>query len=111
MTKLDFGVPHDADHWNSCTALADCAEPKKNSWPKSEVYTVVTPRFAKASPEGMAYLKKRGWSNKVANEVLAYMADNNYTGEDGALYFLEKYPSLWETWVSPEVAAKVKGAL
>ena len=111
MTKLDFGVPHDAEHWNSCTALADCANPKKNSWPKSEVYTVVTPRFAKASPEGMAYLKKRGWSNKVANEVLAYMSDNNYTGEDGAYYFLEKYPELWMEWVSPEVAAKVKSAL
>ncbi len=111
MVKLDFAVPHDKEHWNSCTALAECDNPKMNSWPKSEVYTVVTPRFAKSSPEGMAYLKKRGWSNKVANEVLAYMSDNQYTGEDGARYFLEKYPELWKNWVSADVAAKVKKAL
>ena len=111
MYKLDFGVPHDSEHWDACTALADCADPKKNSWSKSEVFTVVTPKFAGSSPEGMIYLQKRGWSNKVANEVLAYMSDNQYTGEDGATYFLEKYPNLWKSWVSEEVAAKVQSAL
>ena len=111
MVKLDFGVPHDAKHWHSCTALADCADPKKNSWPSSDVYTVVTPRFAKASPTGMEYLSKRGWSNKVANTVLAYMADNQYTGEDGAIYFLKTYPDLWMAWVSEDAAKKIKASL
>lgn len=111
MYKLSMGVEHDLAHWNACTSQADCADPKPNAWARSEVYTVVTPRFAKTSPEGMAYLSKRGWSNKVANEVLAYMSDNQYTGEDGARYFLKKYPELWKDWVSADVAAKVKGAL
>ena len=111
MYKLSMGVEHDEEEWNSCTSQPNCADPKPNAWARSEVYTVVTPRFAKASPEGMAYLAKRGWSNKVANEVLAYMSDNQYTGEDAARYFLEKYPELWTEWVSDEVAAKVKGAL
>jgi glycine betaine/proline transport system substrate-binding protein len=111
MKKLDFGVPHDAAHWNECTAIEDCAAPKRNGWAKSEVYTVVTPKFAKSSPEGMAYIKQRGWSNSVANEVLAYMTDNQYTGEDGATYFLRKYENLWSRWVSPAAAAKIKAAL
>jgi glycine betaine/proline transport system substrate-binding protein len=111
MMKLDFGVPHNAEEWNKCTSQADCANPQKNGWAKSEVYTVVTPRFAKASPEGMAYLKKRGWSNKVANAVLAYMADNQYTGEDGAIYFLKTYPDLWKSWVSADIAKKVEAGL
>jgi len=111
MKKLSMGVEHNNDEWNKCTSQPNCADPKPNAWSRSEVYTVVTPRFAQSSPEGMAYIKKRGWSNPVANEVLAYMSDNQYTGEDGARYFLKKYPDLWKDWVSADVAAKVKGAL
>ena len=111
MKKLDFGVPHDKAHWDSCTVKEDCGEAKRNAWPKSEVYTVVTPNFAKSSPTGMAYIEKRGWSNVVASEVLAYMADNQYTGEEGAIYFLKKYEDLWSEWVSPEAAGKIKAAL
>jgi glycine betaine/proline transport system substrate-binding protein len=111
MVKLDMGVEHDPEEWHKCTSQPNCADPKPNAWTRSEVYTVVTPRFAKASPEGMAYLKKRGWSNVVANEVLSYMSDNQYTGEDGARYFLKKYPDLWKDWVSADVAAKVLDAL
>lgn len=111
MVKLGMGVEHDNEEWNKCTSQPNCADPKPNAWTRSEVYTVVTPRFAKASPEGMAYLKKRGWTNKVANEVLSYMSDNQYTGEDGARYFLKKYPNLWKDWVSADVAKKVMGAL
>ena len=47
----------------------------------------------------------------MANEVLAYMTDNQYTGEDGATYFLRKYENLWSRWVSPAAAAKIKAAL
>jgi glycine betaine/proline transport system substrate-binding protein len=111
MVKLDMGVKHDAEAWNKCTSQPDCADPKPNAWARSEVYTVVTPRFAKASPDGMAYLSKRGWTNTVANEVLSYMSANQYTGEDGARYFLKKYPNLWMDWVSADVAAKVKAGL
>ncbi|MCA8927087.1 MAG: ABC transporter substrate-binding protein [Alphaproteobacteria bacterium] len=111
MVKLGMGVKHDEEEWRTCTSQPNCADPKPNAWTRSPVWTVVTPRFAKASPTGMAYLKKRAWSNKVANEVLAYMSDNQYTGEDGARYFLKKYPDLWKQWVADDIAKKVEGAL
>ena len=111
MYKLSMGVEHDNEHWTQCTSQPDCVDPKPNAWARSEVYTVVTPSFAERSPEGMEYLEKRAWSNKVANEVLSYMADNQYTGEDGARYFLEKYPELWKDWVPSDVAENVKSAL
>ena len=47
MKKLSFDVPHDNDEWNSCTSQEDCADPQKNSWVVSSVYTVVTDRFKK----------------------------------------------------------------
>jgi len=42
---------------------------------------------------------------------LVYMADEQAAGEDAAVEFLTKYEDIWTTWVTPEVAAKVKGAL
>lgn len=111
MFKLAFGVNHDADLWATCTARVDCADPKPNAWTDSTVYTVVTSRFAEASTDAFAYIKKRGWSNSTINKVLAYMHDNQFQGEDAAEYFFEKYKDLWTTWVSDEVAMKVKSAL
>lgn len=111
MVKLGMGVEHDAQHWHECTSQPNCPDPKPNAWTRSPVWTVVTADFAKNSPDAMAYLKKRAWSNKVANEVLAYMTDNQYPGEDGARYFLNKYPDLWKAWLSGDVAKKVESAL
>jgi hypothetical protein len=45
MKKLSFDTPHDNDEWNSCTSQEDCADPQKNSWVVSSVYTVVTDNF------------------------------------------------------------------
>jgi len=39
------------------------------------------------------------------------MTDNQASGDDGAKHFLEENEALWTTWVSPEVAEKIKAAL
>ncbi|MBS8260867.1 ABC transporter substrate-binding protein [Roseibium polysiphoniae] len=111
MTLLDFEVPHDKAEWDSCTAITECAEPKKNAWAKSEVFTVVTDDFAEKAGVAMEYVKGRSWDNRTAGQVLAWMTDNQATNEDGAFYFLENHSDVWEKWVSPEVAEKVKSAL
>ncbi len=111
MYKLDFGVEHNADEWNNCTLEPNCLEPKPNDWPKASVVTVVTKDLAERAPEAIDYLNKRAWSNAVANEVLAYMDTNQYSGEEGAYYFLKNNEDLWTGWVSDEVAAKIKDAI
>ncbi|HKK30551.1 MAG TPA: ABC transporter substrate-binding protein [Alphaproteobacteria bacterium] len=111
MYRLDMGVEHDPEEWHSCTSQPDCVDPEPNEWTRSSVWTVVTDRFSKSSPEAMAYLEQRSWSNEIANEVLAYMDENQYMGEDGARYFLKKYQDKWTAWVPDEVAARVKEAL
>jgi glycine betaine/proline transport system substrate-binding protein len=59
----------------------------------------------------MDYLKVRRWDNATLNSLLAWMTDNQATGEDAARYFLEKNPEIWKKWLSPEVAEKVKSSL
>ncbi|SON58076.1 glycine betaine transporter periplasmic subunit [Hartmannibacter diazotrophicus] len=113
MVKLGFGegVTFDKEEWDSCITVIDCADPKPTAWSPSEVYTVVTKRFKEAGGPAYDYLTKRSWGNATVNKLLAWMADNQATGEDGAKHFLKTSPDVWTKWVSPEVAEKVKAAV
>lgn len=112
MVKLDHGVPLDMEEWKRCTSVGTCPDPKKNGWPSDRVQTVVTKGFADSAPaEVMEYLSKRAWTNATVNGVMAWMSDNQATGEDGAKHFLKENPDLWKAWVSPEVAEKIEAAL
>lgn len=112
MVKLDHGVELDKDQWTSCTSNAECADPKKNDWPKDRVQTVVVKSFADAAPaEVMDYLGKRAWTNATVNGVMAWMTDNQATGDEGAVHFLKENEDLWKAWVSAEAAEKIKSAL
>ncbi|MEX2693091.1 ABC transporter substrate-binding protein [Rhizobium mongolense] len=112
LVKLDHGVPFDAAEWKRCNTVADCADPKENDWPKDTIVTLVAKQFAdRAGPEVMDYLKKRSWSNDTVNKLMAWMTDNQATGEDGAKHFLKENEGLWTKWVSPEAAQKIKASL
>jgi glycine betaine/proline transport system substrate-binding protein len=111
MVKLEYGVPHDEAEWKRCNTVAECPDPKRNEWPKDKVQTLVTSKFAERAGPALDYLKARSWSNDTVNKLLAWMTDNQATGEEGAEHFLENNEDIWTKWVTPEVAEKVKSAL
>ncbi len=111
MSKLSFGVEHNKADWDACTAVPDCPNPKVNSYPTSDVFTIVTKAFSEKAEVAMDYMKTRQWDNGTVSKILAWMVDNQGTNESAARHFLENYPDIWTKWVSPEVAQKVKAAL
>lgn len=113
MVKLSMGdgVVHDKAEWDRCNAVFECPDPKPNAWSKSEIYTVVTARFKEAGGPAYEYLTRRTWQNDTVNKLLAWMVDNQATGEAGAKHFLETSPQVWTVWVSPEAAEKIKASL
>lgn len=111
MVRLDPGVPLDQAAWDSCNTKLDCADPQKSAWPKADVFTVVTDRFKQEGGEAYNYLANRQWDNNTVNGLLAWMSDNQATGEDGAAHFLKTNEAMWTTWVSPAAAEKIKAAL
>lgn len=111
MVKLDAGVPHDSDAWETCNAVAGCENPVKNDWAQAEVFTVMADRFYKEDGPAVRYLEVRGWENRTVNELLAWMRENQATGEEAAQHFLKTQPDVWNTWVTHEVADKIKAAL
>ena len=110
MKKLDFGVAHDNDEWNTCTAIEGCADPQKNSWVVSSVFTVVTDNFKNSTGPGMDYISKRALPNSVVNELLAWKDDNQASGEDTAIYFLQNYGQ-WKSWIPFDAQLDVLNAL
>lgn len=111
MVRLDPGVPHDKPSWDSCNTKADCTNPKKSDWAQAEVYTVVSDRFMKRGGPAIDYLNRRGWSNQTVGALMAWMSDNQATGEDGARHFLKNQPEIWTPWVTAEAAARIRAGL
>lgn len=101
------------ENWDNCIAKSEqeCADPKKTAWTNSEVHTVVTDAFKKKSSVASDYMSKRVFPGAVMNAMLVYMADEQASGEDAAIEFLEKNKDLWKSWVPSDVATKVEAAL
>ena len=112
MVRLDEGVDRDAEEWARCNTVSDCPDPKPNAWPADTVVTLVAKSFSdRVAPEVLSYLEKRSWSNETVSQLMAWMTDNQATGEDGARHFLRENKDLWVDWVSPEAAEKIEAAL
>jgi glycine betaine/proline transport system substrate-binding protein len=110
MVRVDLG-PFDAKEFTDCTGIANCPNPKPNSFPVPEIKTVVAADFATKSPEAMAYLKARIWSAEDFGAVLEFMEQEQAGGQVAAEWFLQNRPDAWSKWVPADVAAKVKAAL
>lgn len=113
MQAVPFGVEYAGDdNWNNCIATeTGCDNPQQTAWITSEVYTLVTDEFMKNGGEINDYLAARIFTGEAMGAMLVYMADEQAAGEDAAIEFLIQYEDLWTTWVSEEVAAKVKAAI
>ena len=111
MVKLSFDVPHDRADWDACTAVPGCPNPKVNSYPTSQAFTLVTREFAEKAEVAMDYIKKRKWINATVNKILAWQTENKGTNEDAARHFLKTMPDIWTPWVTPDVAEKIKASL
>jgi glycine betaine/proline transport system substrate-binding protein len=111
MYMLEPNVDHDKSEWETCTGVADCANPKANAWGFSYVETVVTDNFAKEASVGLDYITNRSFGNATLNTLLAWMADNQATGEEAAIYYLQNNQDDWSGWVSKDVQKAVLAAL
>jgi glycine betaine/proline transport system substrate-binding protein len=112
MVALSNGVEHDKAMWDGCIMKgAECADPQPTNWPKTEVYTVAVADLAQRSPIVAEYLGKRAVSGSEIQGLMAWMTENQATGEDGAKHFLKTNPDVWSAWVSAEAAEKIKAAV
>ncbi len=112
MQLVPFGVEYAGDeNWHNCIATGDCENPKPSSFPTPDIFTIVTDDFMKSGGKINDYLAKRVFTADAVGEMLVFMSEEQASGADAAIEFLLKHEDLWTTWVSEDVAAKVKAAL
>lgn len=101
------------DNWDGCIVKPEdeCEDPQPSAWTNSEVHTVITKEMQEKGGIAVDYLESRVFPGVAMNAMLAYMTDNQATGEDAAYVFLEQFPATWGSWVSEDAAEKINDAL
>lgn len=110
---VDWDRSYDAKNWDECIALPEdqCDDPKESSWTVSEVVSLATIDFASKAPVAAEYVQKRAFDLTLLGKYLTYMDANQAAGEDGAIEFLLQEEAIWQQWVTPDAAQKIKAAL
>jgi len=111
MVKLSFGVPFDQLEWDECTSRAGCANPKINSYPVSQAFTIISKGLSDRAPDVTDYLRNRKWGNATISSLMAWQAENNASNRDAALHFLRQNLDIWTRWVPVSVLDRIKPTL
>ena len=108
--KLDLGeVKPDV---YACNTNRDCEDkPGVTAYPSSPAVVGTASWIPQDAPNVAAYLAKVGLTNAEISEILVYGDENKADAAATALNFLKTKEDRWTSWVSPDVAAKVKASL
>ncbi len=103
---------YDEAKWKALAALKDPGEAREaTAYPVVEVRIGANKAFIERAPQIRAFLQRYRTNAKLVSEALAYMQSTKGSADDAARNFLKTRREVWEPWVAPEVAARVKAAL
>ena len=109
MVLVDLGGNDVSAH--ECNSQEDCATPKLNNWPTSDVVTVVTDTFAASHPAETELMSKMSFSNDLMSGLLAWQEENNASGEETAVHFLTNNKDMWGAWLNNDARAELSALL
>jgi glycine betaine/proline transport system substrate-binding protein len=113
MVAVDLGVEFDADIHNCNGKGPDCPTPGISPFPPGEVLTSVTRTFADdPSKAGVVeFLRKMQFDSDVMGAVLDWQEQNETTGEEASVYFVQTYKDLWSGWLNAEARGNLQSLL
>lgn len=80
-------------------------------WARVDVVIAAYKDLEEKAPDVFEFLSNYQTSKDLTNEALLYMQDNEASVDETAEWFLNEHEDLWISWVSDEVAVKVKEAI
>ncbi len=84
---------------------------RASDYPGDIVYTLATADFVDREPVLAEFFTNWEVTAAMLNKAMAYMAENEASYDEAAIWFLQEYESVWTGWVSADIASKVKEAL
>ena len=108
--QLDLGAADPAIY--ACNTDPECPEPAgKTAYPSSPAVIGAAKWIETDAPAVAEYFSRVGLSNSQISELLVYGDENKADAAATAENFLKTRQDVWTTWVSPEVADKVRASL
>ncbi|HLR09607.1 MAG TPA: ABC transporter substrate-binding protein [Bacillota bacterium] len=86
-------------------------EDKSTAFPPNDVIIAVHKDLPDQASDVVDFLSNYETSNDLTEDALNYMNDNDASAEEAAMWWMEDHEDVWTSWVSDEVAEKVKDAL
>jgi glycine betaine/proline transport system substrate-binding protein len=81
------------------------------AFPIVRVNIVVNPEFAEGAPEVVELLRNYTSTLEDTSASLLYIAQNDVTPDEAAIWWLQENEDEWSTWVPDDVAERVRDAL
>ena len=104
--------PFDAQKWASLVAATDAAKVKAaTAFPVVDIVIGVNQAFIQRAPTIAQFLRQYRTNTRLVSEALASMQTGKLSADAAARLFLMKHPEVWERWVSPDVARRVRSSL
>jgi glycine betaine/proline transport system substrate-binding protein len=104
--------PFDAQKWASLVAATDSAKVKAaTAFPVVDIVIGVNQVFIQRAPTIAQFLRQYRTNTRLVSEALASMQTGKLSADAAARLFLMKHPDVWERWVSPDVARRVRSSL
>ncbi len=98
MTRVELGEYKPEVHTKNQTQNAD--NPGVSEFPAATILTSVTSDFKEREPEVAEMLSKMTFKTATMSSILAWMDENNASGEEAAVYFLSNNSDVWSTWLN-----------
>ena len=102
----------DAQKWAALVAATDSAKVKAaTAFPVVDIVIGVNQAFIQKAPTIAQFLRQYRTNTRLVSEALASMQTGKLSADAAARLFLMKHPEVWERWVSPDVARRVRSSL
>jgi glycine betaine/proline transport system substrate-binding protein len=96
----------------ACNTDPDCPDPAgKTAYPSSPAVIGAAKWIETDAPAVAEYFGKVGLTNAQISELLVYGDENKADAAETAENFLKTKEDVWATWMSPEIADKVRASL
>jgi len=109
MTRVDLGEYKPEVHQKNQTQNAE--NPGVSEFPAATVLTSITTDFKEREPEVAEMLSNMTFKTSTMSSILAWMDENNATGEEAAVYFLSNNKDEWSNWLNDSARKRLANVL
>lgn len=105
MTRVDLGEIDEDIHARNQNQNAD--NPGVSDFPAAPILTAITTDFQEREPEVADMLSHLSFDTSVMSSILAWMDENNASGEEATVYYLQNYSDDWSQWLNNDARSNL----